>query len=117
MAEKITTTIAASIVSLSLTTKLIVLSGLVILGANSYAIQAYRKAKADNAEFGKLDYFQSLVGGVFSGCIFFLMSIVFSENEIVSLISGGIGAFMGFAGITRVGDLLINVVESKLKKQ
>lgn len=116
MAEPKTTSIVAALISLSLTTKLIVLACMVIVAANSYAIQMYRQAKRDKQAFGKLDYFHSFIGGVFSGSIFFLLSLLFVDNEIVAWIGAGIGAFMGFSGITRIGELLINVVEAKLKK-
>lgn len=116
MAEKLTTTIVTSILSLSLTAKMIVLAGIVFMGANSYAITAYRKAKANKEAHGKLDYFHSLVGGMFSGVIFFLLCLFFIDDEIVAWVGAGVGAFMGFDGITRVGNAMVSAVEAKIGK-
>ena len=118
MAEpKITATIATSISALSLTAKLIVLGCLVIMGANAYAITAYREARKEKLEFRKLDYMHSFLGGIFSGSIFFLLSLLFFDNELIAWVGAGIGAFMGFSGITRAADMLINIVEDRIKKK
>ena len=113
---KLTVTIATAITSLSLTAKLIILAGLIIMGANSYAITAYRQAKKDKQAFGRLDYVHSVLGGLFSGCVFFLLSLIFIDDELVAFIGAGIGAFMGFSGISKMGDLLMAAVETRLKK-
>lgn len=117
MAEKITASIVTAITSLSLSTKLIILAGMVFMGANSYAITMYRQAKKDKQAFGKLDYFHSFVGGMFSGFIFFLVCLVFIDDEIVAWVGAGVGAYMGFSGVTRLGDLLVSAVEERLKKR
>lgn len=117
MAEpRLIASIGTAISSLSLSAKLVVLACLIIMGANSYAITAYRQAKRDRQSFGKLDYFQSFAGGVFSGCIFFLLCIFFVDDEIVAWIGAGLGAFMGFSGITKVGEMLLNAAEQRLNK-
>lgn len=116
MSTKATATIVSSISALSITAKLVILAVVIILGANTYAIQSYRAAKAKKSEFGSLDYIHSFIGGVFSGIIFFLLCLVFIDNEIVAWLGAGVGAFMGFSGLTRMGDILMNIVETKLKR-
>ena len=114
---KITTTIVTAIASFSLTAKLVILAGLVFMGANSYAITIYRKAKEEGQDFTKLDYLHCLIGGFFSGSIFFLLCLFFIDNEIVAWVSAGIGAYMGFAGITKIGDMLVKAIETRISKQ
>lgn len=116
MSTKVTTTIVSSISALSITAKLIVLACIIILGANTYAIQSYRSARAKKTEFGALDYAHCFIGGIFSGIIFFLLCLIFIDNELVAYLGAGVGAFMGFSGLTRIGDILMSVVETKLKK-
>ncbi len=106
--EKTTAAVAASLLSVSLTYKLIMLGVVILLGANTYAIKELRHARREKHEISKLARFEALSVGVFSGVIFCLTTIYFVDDWIMAWIGAGVGSTMGLTGITRIGDLLID---------
>lgn len=97
--------------------KMLALAFVILLGANAYAVKSYRKARDNEKRFDKLDFFHSIIGGVFSGLVFFLITGAYLENEAIVVASSGIGAVMGFEGVTKLGDALISMVTDAAEKR
>lgn len=113
----VTSTISSSILSISLTLKLLVLGGVIFAGANSYALMELKKAKKAKEEFSTFDFFQSFVVAVFSGMMFFLVSIMFMDNWVASWLAAGMGSFMGITGISKLGDAFIEMLTNMVRKK
>jgi len=115
MDDQLTVTFVGALVSLDLTYKLLILAALIFLGATSYAFNIRKQAIKDELAFGWFDYFQNLMGGIFSGCIFFLLCLFVLDNELVAWLGGGIGSAMGIPGIMKVGDIFLSTIEARFK--
>lgn len=111
------TTIAVSLLSMSLTFKIVVLIIIIFMGANSYAIIALRAAERDKKTFTTYNYIQLVFVAMFSGSIFFLAAVLVSDSWIAAWISGGIGAVSGITGITSLSGIFIDGAREWMNKR
>ena len=113
----VVTTISSSILSIGLTLKLMILGGVIFVGANSYALMELKKARKAKEEFSNFDYFSSFLVAVFSGLMFWFVSIMFIDNWVASWIAAGMGSFMGITGISKLGDAFIEMLTNMVSKK
>lgn len=113
MAEPVTS-IGTAIAALGLAAKLAGLGLFVLIGANSYASMEYKKQRELGKKFGLLEYVGNIFNGIFSGSVFFIGSTILTDNDNIILLTSVLGAFLGIKGVTRLGDILLKLIEKRL---
>lgn len=106
-----TLTILGSLMNLDLIYKLTIAGSIIALGAFSYTVQANRVRRTGGHVTTKMETVQNFVVGVFSGFVFLFICLAVVDNDLVAYAGGGVGAFMGFAGITKIGQAFIKFAE------
>ena len=117
MGDKELSTVIAAILSISLGFKLVVLAVVIFFGANTYALMALKNAKDEKQFFSKYDYIHSIIIAIFSGMMFFLISLLVKDSWIFSWVAAGIGSMLGYSGISTMGDKLIDIMLNSIGRK
>lgn len=97
--------------------KFLITTLIIVFGAIVHATVNLKQAR-DNSDtrFGKADFAILFIFASFSGMIFsFLARYFFADENMINLCAS-IGSFLGIAGVNTVGQTLLDVLVSRVKK-
>lgn len=105
--------INASLVALVLLTKLYILVGIIVCGSLVYASLENQKARHTEYPHSIYDIIASILVGVFSGFMVFLMAISISDDWVTAWLAAGIGSYSGVNGLISAKKRLFDAFGNK----
>lgn len=88
-----------------------------VFGAIVHATAQLKVHRDQKLEFSREDFLILMVIALFSGMVFGLSALLFTENTVLIILATAIGAFLGLAGLNRIANMFLEFLASNISKK